>query len=65
MDDTGTIQTTSKERSLCDFGDMTPHMLIGGAQTTLTANGQRARIVETGQVRPGDLEIKPIPRPYM
>ena len=24
-------------KSLCDFGDMTPHTLVGGAQTTLTA----------------------------
>jgi hypothetical protein len=24
-------------KSLCDFGDVTPHMLVGGAQTTLTA----------------------------
>ena len=23
-------------KSLCDFGDRTPHMLVGGAQTTLT-----------------------------
>jgi hypothetical protein len=24
-------------KSLCDFDDMTPHTLVGGAQTTLTA----------------------------
>ena len=24
-------------KSLCDFVDMTPHTLVGGAQTTLTA----------------------------
>jgi hypothetical protein len=24
-------------KSLCDFGDMTPHTLVGGAQTTLSA----------------------------
>jgi hypothetical protein len=24
-------------KSLCDFGDMTPHTLVYGAQTTLTA----------------------------
>ena len=24
-------------KSLCDFGDMAPHTLVGGAQTTLTA----------------------------
>ena len=24
-------------KNLCDFGDMTPHTLVGGAQTTLTA----------------------------
>ena len=29
-------------KSLCDFGDMTPHTLVGGAQTTLTA---RASVV--------------------
>ena len=48
VDDTGTIhgiQTTSKEPvDMCDFGDMTPHALVGGAQTILTATGgQRAR----------------------
>ena len=37
MDDTGTIQTTSKEPVLYDFGGMTPHTLVGGVQTTLTA----------------------------
>ena len=26
-----------RTKSLCDFGDMTPHTLVGGAQTTLTA----------------------------
>ena len=24
-------------KSLCDFGDMTPHTLVGGAHPTLTA----------------------------
>ena len=45
-------------------GDMTPHTLVGGAQTTLSRQRPaRARVVETAQVRPGDLEIKLIPRP--
>jgi hypothetical protein len=49
-------------KSLCDFGDMTPHTLVGGAQTTPSRQRPaRARVVETAQVRPGDLEIKPIP----
>ena len=26
-----------RTKSLCDFGDMAPHTLVGGAQTTLTA----------------------------
>ena len=52
-------------KSLCDFGDMTPHTLVGGAQTTLTARASAAfgRIVETTQGRPGDLEGTPSPGP--
>ena len=38
VDDTRTIQTTSKVQRACgDFGDMTPHTLVGGAQINLTA----------------------------
>lgn len=49
-------------KSLCDFGDMTPHTLVGGAQTTLTATASaRADRRDCGQVRPEDLEIKPVP----
>ena len=50
VDDTGTVQTTSKEPVVCDFGDMTPHThssveLTLTAQATLTrhGNGQRQR----------------------
>jgi hypothetical protein len=55
-------------KSLCDFGDMTPHTLVGGAQTRPhgKAKGQRSgigRIVETTQGRPGDLEGTPSPGP--
>jgi hypothetical protein len=59
MTRTGTIQATSEEPvCLCDFGDMTlcmtPHTLVGGAQTTLSSSRQRparAGVVETAQVR--------------
>ena len=36
-------------KSLCDFGDKTPHTLVGGAQTTLTARASvRAWEVKLG-----------------
>ena len=64
----GPFRRLPKTEILCDCGDMTTHTLVGGAQsqTTITA-GQpatgpaRTRIIETGQVRPVDLEIK---KPY-
>jgi hypothetical protein len=34
--DAGTIWTTYEEPE-CDFGDMTPHTLVGGAQATLSS----------------------------
>ena len=52
---------------MCDFGDMTPHTLVGGAQTTLTATArERAdhRDWPNEAWSAGDLEGKPIPRPW-
>ena len=52
-------------KSLCDFGDMTPHTLVGGAQTTLTAraSARGSTIIETAQMRPGDLRSRENPYP--
>ena len=59
--------TLSMFESLCDFGDMTPHTLIGGAQTKFTRHGKGQRSgadhVETTPGRPGDPEGTPIPAP--
>ena len=55
-----------QRKSLCDFGDMTRHTLVGGAPTTLTATASaRAgrQDCPSEVLRPGDLEVKPIPRP--
>ena len=51
-------------KSLCDFGDMTPHTLVGGAQTTHSRQRLAfGRIVETTQGRPWGLEGTPSPGP--
>ena len=59
-----------RTKSLCDFGGTTPHTLVGGAQTTLTARGRasvradrRTSKRPKAQGRPWDLEGTPSPGP--
>ena len=50
-------------KSLCDFGDMTPHTLVGGAQTTLTATASARADRRDCRSEAWGPRGKPIPRP--